>query len=54
MYSQENLRKLNLKLPEISTRGGSYVSVNIRENTVYIAIQFPILSEEYLYQGHLA
>ena len=49
----ENLEKLNLKLPEISTPGGSYVSVNVRANIAYIAIQFPILSEEYLYQERL-
>ena len=49
----ENLAKLELKLPEASTPGGSYLSVNIRENIAYIAIQFPILNEEYLYQGRL-
>lgn len=49
----ENLRKLNLELPEISTPGGSYVSVNIRGNIAYIAIQFPIQNEAYLYQGRL-
>ena len=53
MNPNENLEKLNLKLPEISTPGGSYVSVNVRANIAYIAIQFPILSEEYLYQGRL-
>lgn len=50
---KENLKNLGLELPEISTPGGSYVSVNIRENIAYIAIQFPILNEEYLYQGRL-
>ncbi|CAM3330302.1 RidA family protein [Zobellia roscoffensis] len=53
MNPKENLKKLNLKLPEVSTPGGSYVSVNIRENIAYIAIQFPIHNEEYLYQGRL-
>lgn len=53
MKPKENLKKLNLELPEISTPGGSYVSVNIRENMAYIAIQFPIWNEEYLYQGRL-
>ncbi|WP_298504641.1 RidA family protein [uncultured Maribacter sp.] len=48
-----NLEKLNLKLPDVSVPGGSYVSVNIRENIAYIAIQFPILNEEYFYQGRL-
>ena len=53
MNPLENLEKLKLILPEISTPGGSYVSVNIRANIAYIAIQFPILNEEYLYQGRL-
>ena len=30
MNPNENLKKLKLVLPEISTPGGSYVSVNIR------------------------
>ena len=49
----ENLAKLELKLPEASTPGGSYLSVNIRENIAYIAIQFPIKNGEYLFQGRL-
>jgi len=50
---KENLKKLNIELPQVSTPGGSYVSVNVRKNVAYIAIQFPILNEEYLYQGRL-
>lgn len=50
---KENLKNLGLELPEISTPGGSYVSVNVLENVAYIAIQFPILNEKYLYQGRL-
>jgi len=50
---KENQERMNLKLPGISTPGGSYVSVNIRENIAYIAIQFPILNDDYLYQGRL-
>ena len=49
----ENLAKLELKLPDVSTPGGSYLSVNIRENIAYIAIQFPIKNGEYLFQGRL-
>lgn len=48
-----NLRKHGLKLPNASKPGGSYVSVNIRENVAYIAIQFPILNEEFEFQGRL-
>ena len=49
----ENIKKLGLELPNPSTPGGSYVSVNVRGKIAYIAIQFPILNEEYLYQGRL-
>ena len=50
---KENLTEIGLELPEVSTPGGNYVSVNIRENIAYVAIQFPIKNEEYLYQGRL-
>ncbi len=53
MNPKENLSKLNLELPEVSTPAGSYVSVNVRGNIAYIAIQFPILNEDYLFQGRL-
>ena len=49
----DNLAKLNLELPAVSEPGGNYSSVNIRENIAYIAIQFPILNGEFLYQGQL-
>ncbi|EAQ99632.1 RidA family protein [Maribacter sp. HTCC2170] len=49
----EILKKLQLQLPKISTPGGSYVSVNIRDNIAYVAIQFPIRNGTYLYQGRL-
>ena len=49
----ENLNELGLELPDISTPGGSYESVNVRENIAYIAIQFPILNEEFKFQGRL-
>lgn len=47
------LKKFNLELPEVSTPGGSYQSVTIRGNIAYVAIQFPILNGEFLYQGRL-
>lgn len=53
MNPQGNLERFGYKLPQVSTPGGSYVSVNIRENIAYIAIQFPILNEEFKYQGRL-
>lgn len=42
-----------LGLPVDSTPkpGGSYVSVNVRGNIAYVAIQFPIAGEEYNYLG---
>lgn len=50
---KKNLTVLGLELPNISTPGGNYVSVNVRGNIAYVAIQFPILNEKYLYQGRL-
>lgn len=52
MYS-ENLLKSGLKLPEVSVPGGNYLSLNIRGNIAYVAIQFPILNGTFLYQGRL-
>jgi len=49
----ERLKNLGFDLPEVSTPGGNYVSVNIRKDIAYVAIQFPILNEKYLYQGRL-
>lgn len=49
----EILKTIGLELPNVSTPGGSYVSVNIRENIAYIAIQFPILNEQFKFQGRL-
>jgi len=49
----KKLIELGLELPNVSTPGGNYVSVNIRGNIAYVAIQFPIRNEEFLYQGRL-
>lgn len=49
----ENIQKMGVELPEPSKPGGSYVSVNIRGNIAYVAIQFPIRNGEFLYQGRL-
>ncbi|MDW7695647.1 RidA family protein [Flammeovirgaceae bacterium SG7u.111] len=53
MSLKDNLEKYQLSLPNVSTPGGSYTSVNVRGNIAYIAIQFPILNEEFLYTGRL-
>jgi len=49
----ESLKKIHLELPEVSTPGGSYASVNIRSNITYVAIQFPIKNGTPLYQGRI-
>ncbi|MCL6293656.1 RidA family protein [Jejuia spongiicola] len=49
----KELKELNLELPKVSTPGGSYVSVNIRGDIAYIAIQFPIINGEHYYKGRL-
>lgn len=51
MDLKTQLLQLNLSLPAISPPGGSYVSVNVRSKIAYVAIQFPIDGEKYLYQG---
>lgn len=53
MKPLDNLLKLSLFLPEASIPGGSYVSINIVRDIAYVAIQFPIWNEAYLYQGRL-
>ena len=53
MNIYEKLSAHNLKLPTVSNPGGNYVSVNIRGNIAYVAIQFPIIDEVYHYQGRL-
>ena len=50
---EEKIAGLGLELPEPSTPGGSYVSVNVRGNIAYVAIQFPISNETFRYQGKL-
>ncbi|MCR9173440.1 MAG: RidA family protein [bacterium] len=47
------LEELGIELPEASTPGGNYVSVNVRGNIAYVAIQFPIKNGEYFFQGRL-
>lgn len=47
------MKLTNIELPNVSSPGGNYVSVNIRANIAYIAIQFPILNDKYYYQGRL-
>ena len=53
MNLKAKLNELGLELPKVSTPGGNYVSVNIRANIAYIAIQFPINGDSYFYQGRL-
>jgi len=48
-----NLQQLGLSLPEASTPGGSYMSVNVVRGIAYLAIQFPIWNGQYQYQGRL-
>jgi len=49
MYPMENLLEFKLELLEVSTPGGSYVSVNTRGNIAYVTIQFPIENGAYLF-----
>src|SRR5215203_1902505 len=53
MNLEEKLNGLGLQLPTVTTPGGNYVSVNVRQHIAYIAIQFPIFNEQHLYKGRL-
>ncbi len=53
MKALENLRSMNLELPKPSVPGGAYTSVNVRGQIAYVAIQFPIINQDYQYQGVL-
>lgn len=47
------LNNLNLTLPNATTPGGNYRSIVVRKKTVFVAIQFPIRNDEYLFTGKL-
>jgi enamine deaminase RidA (YjgF/YER057c/UK114 family) len=47
------LKDLGLILPDVTTPGGNYVSVNVRGSIAYIAIQFPIKNGAYFFKGKL-
>jgi hypothetical protein len=53
MNLTERLQQHGLSLPETTSPGGNYVSVNIRGNIAYVAIQLPIRNGEFYYQGRL-
>lgn len=53
MTTYERIMELGLDLPVPSKPGGNYVSVNIRGNIAYVAVQFPKLGNELKYQGRL-
>ena len=49
----EALSEVGLTLPDAPKPGGSYVSVNVRGTIAYVAIQFPIQGDTYLFTGKL-
>lgn len=49
----DKLKQLGISFGEIPKPGGSYVAVNIRGNTAYVAIQFPIKNDKFFYIGRL-
>jgi enamine deaminase RidA (YjgF/YER057c/UK114 family) len=53
MTIQQQLDKLGLTLPEAPKPGGNYLSVNIRGNIAYIAIQLPKLGDNWIYKGRI-
>jgi enamine deaminase RidA (YjgF/YER057c/UK114 family) len=53
MDIEKELDQLKLVLPNISTPGGNYQSVVVRNQIAFIAIQFPIRNEAFLFKGKL-
>ncbi|WP_424961444.1 RidA family protein [Ekhidna sp.] len=51
MNISDRVKSFGHSLPEVSSPGGNYVSVNKRGVIAYVAIQFPILNGKFLYQG---
>ena len=47
------LEELGLVLPEPTKPGGNYISVNIRKDVAYMAIQFPKHGDNWIYKGRL-
>ncbi|GAB3175243.1 RidA family protein [Telluribacter humicola] len=50
---QERLQDLGVSVAALPRPGGSYVSVNVRGAIAYVAIQFPIRGEDFLFRGRL-
>ncbi len=48
-----NLSGLSINLPDASTPGGNYVSVNVVGKIAYVAIQFPKIGDNFLFRGRL-
>ncbi len=53
MSIQQKLSALGLTLPPPSKPGGNYISVNIRGNIAYLAIQLPKDGSNWLYKGRI-
>lgn len=53
MNIKNKLQQLGFQLPEISQPGGNYSAINIRNNILYVSIQFPKWNGKFLYQGIL-
>lgn len=49
----QTLETLGIRLSDPPKPGGSYVSVNVRAQVAYVAIQFPIAGDRCVYTGRL-
>jgi enamine deaminase RidA (YjgF/YER057c/UK114 family) len=49
----DKLKELGLQLPIVSKPGGNYVSVNVRKDIAYIAIQLPKDGDIWAYKGRI-
>ena len=48
---EENIKKLDLKIPEMPTPLANYVPFRVADNTVYVSGQGPVIDGKILYSG---
>ena len=48
---EENIKKLDLKIPDMPTPIANYVPFKVADNTVYVSGQGPVIDGKILYSG---
>ena len=48
---EENIKKLDLKIPDLPSPLANYVPYKVSDNTVYVSGQGPVIDGEFIYSG---